>query len=620
MTLPIGDGPGALRPARVDPADLRQLEESPVSARRLAGLFRSYRGPLLAVVAMIVVSSLVSIAQPFLVRAVIDNALPNRDLRLLVWLVVAMLGVAVAVQAIGVWQTLLSTRVGEGIMHDLRTRVFAHLQKQSLSFFTRNRGGEIQSRITSDVAGMQSVVTTTATSIASNVTTAIATAAAMVALSWQLALISLVVIPPAVLLTRQVALTRRDITTQRQRVMADLYSQVEDSLSVSGARLAKTLGTGDRDLARFDVTSRQLADLAVKSQLAGRWRMAVMQIAFAAIPAVIYLAAGLPITGDDMTIGTLVAFTALQTSIFRPLMGLLSSGAQWVASMALFSRVFGYLDLVPEVPEPEHPVAVDPAQVRGEVCFDDVHFRYPDADREALRGVSLTIPPGATLAVVGETGSGKSTLAALADRLHDPTSGVVTIDGLDLRRLSRRTLTTLVGVVSQETYLVHDTIRANLLAACPDATDEQLWQSLAWAEIDDLVRDLPDGLDTIVGARGHRFSGGEQQRLVIARTLLRNPRILILDEATSALDNRTEVDVQRHLDALSQGRTTLIIAHRLSTIRDADLIAVLAAGRLVELGRHDDLVRAGGPYAALLERRARDEQGPEAQPPAPDAS
>ncbi|MGE9808391.1 ABC transporter ATP-binding protein [Janibacter sp. G1551] len=594
-----GEGRGGGGAQRVDPRDRAQLEDSPVPFGRVAALFRPYRGQVAVVMALIVATSLVSLAQPFLVRGVIDDAIPRQDVPLLLTLVGAMLGVTIVSQLIGVYQTWLSTSVGQAVMHDLRAGVFTHLQRQSLGFFTRTRGGEVQSRLTHDVAGMQSVVTTTATSIASNVTTAVATAVAMVALSWRLSLLSLLVIPPAVWLTRKVALLRREITAQRQRALADLHTQVEEGLSVSGVRLAKTLGTAPAAAEKFTATSHDLVGLELRSQLAGRWRMATMSIVFAAIPALIYLAAGLPATSGGMTIGTLIAFTTLQAGIFRPLMGLLNVGAQWISSMALFSRIFAYLDLVPEVPAPTSPVDLDPDLVVGEVRFEGVDFRYADGAAPALAGIDVTIPAGTTLAVVGETGSGKSTLASLLARLHDPSAGRVTIDGIDVRDIDPQVLASLVGVVSQETYLVHDTIRANLLLARPEATEAQLWAALATAQAADLVAGLPQGLDTVVGARGHRFSGGEQQRLAVARTLLRDPRILVLDEATSALDNDTERELQRALDRLAVGRTTLTIAHRLSTVRHADRIVVLDGGRVVEGGAHDELVAAGGRYAAL---------------------
>ncbi len=360
-----GGGRGGRGPMKVDPRDRAQLELSPVAPRRILALFAPHRLPIAIVVAIIVVSSTVALAQPFLVKAIIDDALPHSDIRLLVLAVAFMLVVTVVTALLGVAQTWISTRVGQQVMHRLRTDVFAHLQKQSMGFFTRTRGGEVQSRIIQDIGGMQSVVTSTATSIASNLTTAVGTATAMVALSWRLSLLSLLVLPPAVWLTRRVALLRREITAQLQRRLADMHVQVDEGLSVSGVLLTKTLGAGAAATDRFATTSAELVELELRSQLAGRWRMATMSIVFATIPALLYLAAGFPATSGGMTIGTLVAFTALQAGIFRPVMGLLNVGVQWVSSMALFSRIFGYLDLVTDVPAPVAPVTIDPARVQG---------------------------------------------------------------------------------------------------------------------------------------------------------------------------------------------------------------------------------------------------------------
>lgn len=570
-----------------------------VSLRRIGALFAPHRGPLSVVVATIVASSIVGMASPFLLREVIDVALPQRDVTLLAWLAGGMVAVAAVTAALGVAQTWISTRIGQEVMHGLRTGVFAHLQRQSLAFFTRTRTGEVQSRITNDIGGMQSVVTNTATSVASNLTTTVATLVAMLALSWQLTLVSLVVLPPAILLTRRVARTRRAITAAQQRELADLNVTVEESLSVDGVALSKTLGSGPELTRRFTDSSSRLIGLELRSQLAGRWTMAVTQVVFAAVPAVIYLAAGLPFAAGTMSIGTLVAFTALQGGLFRPVMGLLGVGVQIVASLALFARIFEYLDLTVDVVEPEHPVAVDHDRVRGHVRLEGVTFAYPGSDAAAVAGIDLDVPAGTTLALVGETGSGKTTLAGLVARLHDPTAGRVTIDGVDLRDMAAADLTRIVGVVGQDTYLLHATVRENLRHARPDATDAEIEAAARAAQVHDLITGLPDGYDTVVGSRGHRFSGGEKQRIAIARTLLRDPKVLVLDEATSALDTRTERAVQAAFDALAHGRTTITIAHRLSTVRDADRIAVVDHGRIVESGSHDELLADAGRYAAL---------------------
>jgi ATP-binding cassette subfamily B protein len=446
---------------------------------------------------------------------------------------------------------------------------------------------------------MESVVTSTATSIAANFTTAIATAVAMIALSWRLSLISLVVMPPSIYLTRKVARMRRAITTDQQRELADLNVTIEEGLSINGIQLAKTMGTGPSLVQRFTASSARLIDLELRSQLAGRWRMASLSIMFAAIPAIIYLAAGLPLTAGAMTIGTLIAFTTLQNNLFRPLTGLLGTSVTVISSLALFARIFEYLDLPVDVDDPADPVEIDPARITGHVSFTDVSFSYPGADRAALAGVSLDVPAGRTLALVGETGSGKTTLASLIARLYDPTSGAVRIDGTDIRDMRLADLAAIVGVVSQETYLLHTTVRENLRYARPGATDAEIEDAARAAQIHHLIADLPDGYDTMVGSRGHRFSGGEKQRIAIARTLLRDPRVLVLDEATSALDTETERAVQKAFDALARGRTTITIAHRLSTVRNADQIVVLDHGRVVEAGTHASLIAGQGRYAVL---------------------
>jgi len=570
-----------------------------VSLRRIGRLFTPYRWQLAAVTAIIVASSVVGLASPFLLRAVIDDALPAKNVRLLAWLVIGMVAVAAITSAFGVVQTWISTKVGQQVMHALRTSVFGHLQRQSIAFFTRTRTGEVQSRITNDIGGMESVVTSTATSIAANLTTAVATAVAMVALSWRLSLISLVVMPPAIYLTRKVAQMRRAITAAQQRELADLNVTIEEGLSINGIQLAKTMGAGPALVQRFTTSSARLIDLELRSQLAGRWRMASLSIIFAAIPAVIYLAAGLPVTAGTITIGTLIAFTTLQNSLFRPVTGLLNTSVSVISSLALFARIFEYLDLPVEVDDPADPVEIDPAQVTGHVSIEGVGFTYPGAGRPALDGIDLDIPAGSTLALVGETGSGKTTLAGLVARLYDPSAGAVRIDGADIRDMRLTDLAAIVGVVSQETYLLHTTVRENLRYARPGATDAEIENAARAAQIHDLIAALPDGYDTMVGSRGHRFSGGERQRLAIARTLLRDPRVLVLDEATSALDTETERAVQQAFDTLARGRTTITIAHRLSTVRNADQIAVLDHGRIVETGTHLSLVSDNGRYAAL---------------------
>ncbi len=581
-----------------DPADAAQLREHPVSTGRIVALFRPYRWRVAVVSVLIFVTSLVGLAQPFLVRRAIDDAIPGQDVTLLVWIVIAMVAITIISSVLGILQTWIATDVGQSIMHRLRTDVFTHLQRMPLDFFTRTRGGEVQSRLTNDINGMQSVVTNSATSIASNVTTVIGTAIAMLVLSWRLSLLSLIVLPPAIFLTRRVANMRRRYASRSQRALADLQTQIEESLSISGVALSKTLASGERLSSQFSETSLKLRELEVESQVAGRWRMATLSIIFSVIPALIYLIAGLPATSGGMTIGTLVAFAGLQTQLFRPLMGVLNVGVQITTSKALFSRIFEYLDMPVTLREPTRPAAIPAGAGRLEI--DTVSYTYPGGHVPALRDVSIDVPAGSTLAIVGATGSGKSTLAGLISRLADPDSGSLKVDGVDLRDLRFTDVAELVGVVSQETYLLHASIAENLRYAKGNATEAELVEAARAAQIHDHIEALPDGYDTIVGARGHRFSGGEKQRIAIARTILRDPRILVLDEATSALDNATERAVQTALDELARGRTTVMIAHRLSTVRRADQIVVLDRGEILERGTHGELLSEGGAYARLV--------------------
>jgi ATP-binding cassette subfamily B protein len=571
---------------------------------RILRLFRPYRWSLLFVAVLIGASSLVSLASPFLLREVIDVALPQGRTGLLALLALGMIAVSVVSSSFGVSQTYVSTKVGQRVMHDLRTAVYSHLQRMSLAFFTRTRTGEVQSRIANDIGGMQAAVTTTATTLVSNLTTVVATIIAMIALDWRLTIASLIMLPAFVWVSRRVGTERRRITRDRQRQLASLSSIVQESLSVSGILLGHTMGRSRSLADSFADESGTLSDLEIRSNMAGRWRQSTIQIVMSSMPAVIYWVTGLTGHGGHLaiSIGTLVAFTTLQQTLFRPAVQLLGVGVDLQSSLELFDRIFEYLDLPVDVAEPEHPVPA--GQIRGEVRLAGAGFSYPGAGQPALRGIDVTVPPGHSLAIVGETGSGKTTLSYLIPRLYDVTSGSVTIDGIDVRDISFSALTAAVGVVSQETYLFHASVADNLRFAKPAATDEELRAAARIAQIHDHLQALPDGYDTVVGERGYRFSGGEKQRLAIARAVLRDPPILVLDEATSALDTQTEQAVQEAIDALSAGRTTITIAHRLSTVRNADEIIVLDRGEIAERGTHASLLALGGRYAALVSRDA----------------
>jgi len=588
----------------------RSVEEPPArpadpnvrraNLRRIAPLFAPYKLRLGGVLLLIVISAGLGVLPAFLLKRALE-AIGQNDTRALSYAAAGMIAIAIVTGVLGVIQTLLSNQVGQRVMHDLRAAVFRHLQRLSLAFFTGTRTGEVQSRISNDIGGVQSVVTNTATSIASNVTTVVATMVGMLVLNWLLALFAFALIPFFVLLTRRVGNERRRIAKTTQETLADISSVVQESLSVSGILLGKTMGRGDDLADRFETDSRKLADLEVRQRMAGRWVMSSIQTSFAVMPAAVYWFGGLALAHGSTTISvaTLVAFTTLQTRLFFPVGSLLGVGLDVQTSLALFDRIFEYLDQPIDIEEKSDAQTEGRA---GDVAFDHVWFRY--ADEWTLQDVSFNVPAGTTTALVGETGSGKTTLGYLTARLYDVTRGSVSIDGVDVRDLSFKALSDLVGVVSQETYLFHASVRENLRFAKPDATDEEIERAAEAARIHHVIAALPEGYDTIVGERGYRFSGGEKQRIAIARTMLRNPPILVLDEATSSLDTQTERLVQEALDRLSEGRTTIAIAHRLSTVRDADQIIVLDHGRVVERGRHDDLIRAGGRYATLAARDA----------------
>jgi ATP-binding cassette subfamily B protein len=569
--------------------------------RRILRLFAPYRWRLISVLLLVIFGAGLGMLQPFLLREVLDKGIFEHKQTLLTVLVVAMIAIAIVTAALSVLQTYSSNIVGQRVMHDLRAAVYSHLQRMSLAFFTRTRTGEVQSRIANDIGGLESVVTQTATTIAQNVTTVIASIVAMCLLDWRLAVISLAFVPLFVYLTRRVGRVRRRITSEQQRRLADLSSLVNESLSVSGIMLGKTMGRGEDLADRFAGESEGIADLEVRSRMAGRWLMSTIQMTFAIQPAIIYWLAGQSFIGS-ISIGTVVAFTTIQARLLFPIQSLLGVGPEIESSLALFDRIFEYLDLPIDIVEAPEPVELRPEEVLGEVRFQDVAFSYSGEAPWTVRDIDVVVPAGTRTAIVGETGAGKTTLGYLVARLYDPQRGRITIDGVDVRDASLASLAATVGVVSQETYLFHASVRENLRFARPQATDEEIEDAARTAHIHDLIVSLPEGYETIVGERGYRFSGGEKQRMAIARTVLRNPPVLVLDEATSSLDTQTEAAVQAELERLAEGRTTITIAHRLSTIRDADQIVVLDRGRIAERGTHDELLEQGGIYSALVAR------------------
>jgi ATP-binding cassette subfamily B protein len=576
------------------------------TARRVVPLFRPYRAQVAAVVGLIVVTSTIGIINPLLIQVVFNKALfvpggPN--IRLLVILAAIMAVVPVVNGAIGILQTYETTRVGQLVMRDLRDRLYSHLQTLPLAFFTGTKTGEIQSRLANDVGGVQSVVTTTASTILANVVIFVSTIVAMVILSWQLTIVAVITVPVFFWLTKTVGERRRLVARSTQESLAAMSALSEETLSVSGVLLAKVFGNQARDATRYHEENQRLAGLEVRQQMIGQGFYAIVQSFLSITPAAVYLIAGLLLAhGTDISAGTIVAFTTLQTRLYFPIGQLLQVSVELRSSLALFDRIFEYLDVVPDIVDA--PNAVDlPAVSSGRVALEEVHFGYPGAPADALAGVSLKADPGQLVAIVGPSGAGKTTISYLIPRLYDVTGGSVQVDGVDVRHVRQASLAATIGFVTQESYLFHDSILANIRYGNPAASMEEVEIAAQAAYIHDRIMEFPAGYDTIVGERGYRLSGGEKQRLAIARVLLHDPRILILDEATSALDTASEREVQKALDALMGSRTTIAIAHRLSTIVNASVINVIDAGRVVESGDHRSLLSQGGLYASLYQEQ-----------------
>jgi len=602
-----GGGPFGAGPDEADAADRASIRDRHL-LRRVARQFRPYRREVSVVGLLILLTAGLGVVNPLLVKVVFDRALfvpGGPDLRLLAELVALMVAIPVVTSVVGVYQTYLTNDVGQRVMRDLRAQLYTHLQTLSLRFFTATRTGEIQSRLANDVGGVQTVVTDTASSVLSNAVILLSTLIAMLLLSWQLTVLSLVMMPLFVWVTGVVGRARRRVAAETQKSLAEMTAITEETLSVSGVLLAKVFGRQAAETRKYVEQNERLAALQVRQQMIGRAFFAMVSTFFSITPALVYLVAGF--TGG-ISPGTLVAFTTLQARLFFPIGQMLQTATEVSSSLALFQRIFGYLDLEPDIVEPERPTPL-PRPARGHVRLSEVSFSYEPAAADgserhwALQEVDLDAPPGTLAAIVGPSGAGKTTISYLVPRLYEAVRGTVSLDGVDVRDLSFADIAETIGMVTQESYLFHASIRDNLRYARPDATDEELEAAARAAQIHERIVEFTDGYDTVVGERGYRLSGGEKQRIAIARVILKDPRVLILDEATSALDTANERLVQAALAPLMEGRTTIAIAHRLSTIRSADVIFALDRGKLVESGTHEDLLARGGMYAALYEEQ-----------------
>ena len=613
------------------PVDKRNTLGLPAPSSPMLGrtirLFRPYRFQVVAVSVLILLTASIGVVNPLLIRTVFDDGLfpasGGPDMELLWTLAAIMSSIAIANGLMGVLQVYMTNHVGQSVMRDLRDSVYAHLQGMSLGFFTSTRTGEIQSRISNDVGGIQSVVTSTLTDTLSNTVIFLSTLVAMLILSWQLTIVAVATVPFFFALTKFVGKKRRAVTAEAQRSMAEVTAITQETLSVSGIMLAKLFGRQSQEMANFHRHNQEQSDLAVRQQMIGHSFFAVVMTFLSISPAFVYLLAGYLMSGDGPSLvsnGTIIAFTTLQSRLYFPVGRLLQVSVELQSSMALFERIYGYLDLKQDIQDAPDAGPLDLTRVSGGIKFDSVRVNYsrsygepePEEDSQAaeeesrmwaLDGVSLDISPGQLAAFVGPSGAGKTTLAYLVPRLYDVTEGSVSIDGTDVRKIRQVDLAAIIGFVTQDSYLFHDTMEKNLLYARPEATRDEMVAAAKAAFIHDRIMEMPEGYDTVVGERGFRLSGGERQRLSIARVVLHQPRVLILDEATSALDTVSERYVQAALQPLMHDRTTMVIAHRLSTIIAADVIYVVDRGRIVEHGPHDELLAQGGLYATLYQQQ-----------------
>ncbi|TAM66678.1 MAG: ABC transporter ATP-binding protein [Microbacteriaceae bacterium] len=596
-----------------------QAPKIPQLTRRIGGLFSPHKTALITTVLLVLIGAALSVVPPLLTQQTFDQGLfpksGHPDIPRLVELVVAMIAIYVASALLGVWQTYLTATVGNRVMGAMRVKLFSHLQSMELSFFTRTKTGVIQSRLQNDVGGVASVLTNTVSSVLGNTVTVIAAFVAMILLNWQLTVIAVVLMPILVIAQRRVGQVRARIATATQESLADMTAITQETLSVSGILLSKSFNKQAAETARYSGENDNQIRLQVRQSMSGQWFFAMVQIFLSSIPAIVYLVAGWLVGGGatDVTAGTIVAFTTVQARLLFPLMGLMRVALDLQTSGALFARIFEYLDLKPAITDApdarpvEAATSSDTGAPLGSVAFDNVVFRYPDAratERATLDGVSFAIEPGQFAAFVGPSGAGKTTVSYLIPRFYEASSGRVLFAGTDVRDLQQQSLVSHIGVVSQETYLFHASIAENLRYAKADATDAELEAAARAANIHDTIASFPQGYGTLVGERGYRLSGGEKQRIAIARVLLKDPAVLILDEATSALDTISERVVQAALDTASRGRTTIAIAHRLTTIVSADVIFVVDGGHIIERGSHAELLRANGVYSRLYAEQA----------------
>ena len=600
-----GDGGGYFRGRRAGDPSQPPVPISAATIRRVLRYFLPYKAKAAIILLCILASALIGLLPPLLIRTIIDRAIPDREMSLLSLLALGMVLASLTTGFIGVAQNYLSNRIGQGVMYDMRNHLYQHLQSLHLGFFIDVRTGETITRLNSDVEGIQHVVTGTLVSIVSEGVILVTTLVVIFYLSWPLALASVFILPLFIIPTRRVGRIRRDLTRSIQERRADLTHILQETLSVGGYILMKIFGQEQGEREKFREKNQEVMRLQVRQALVGRWYFMIMGLFGTLGPALIYWLGGWLVLRDSMTIGTVVAFVAYLSRLYGPASSLASVHVDVTASLALFDRIFQYLDIAPEIADAPNAAALP--RVKGRVEFQDVSFHYREG-HPVLKDISFTVEPGQTVALVGPSGAGKTTITYLLPRFYDPTSGRILLDGQDIRHVTLSSLREQIGIVTQDTFVYHDTVKYNLLYARPDATQEEMEQACRDAQLYDAIMDMPWGFDTIVGERGYRLSGGERQRLAIARVILENSRLIILDEATSSLDSVAERLIQRALEPLLRERTALVIAHRLSTILKADQILVIDRGRIAERGRHHELLEKGSLYSQLYQAQFRDQE------------